>query len=101
MKAVSGQQHGKDVPPVTNTHTTIEERCFLCGPCREVIARTLEAMSEFTSARQSEKIWRSSSVVGYSPDSNDVSTEAEESPLFRTVTKQRVVKALQAGQDSV
>jgi hypothetical protein len=28
-----------------------------------------------------------------------VSTEAEESPLLRAVTKQRLVKALQAGED--
>jgi hypothetical protein len=37
--------------------------------------------------------------VGYSPDGNDVSTEAEESPLLRAVTKQRLVKTLQAGED--
>jgi hypothetical protein len=34
-----------------------------------------------------------SSVVGYSPNSNDVSTEAEESPLLRPVTRKRLVKA--------
>jgi hypothetical protein len=34
--------------------------------------------------------------VGYSPDSNDMSTEAEESPLLRAVTKQRLEKTLQA-----
>jgi hypothetical protein len=33
------------------------------------------------------------SVVGYSLDSNEVSTEAEESPLLRAVTNQRLVKA--------
>jgi hypothetical protein len=30
--------------------------------------------------------------MGYSPDSNNVSREAEESPLLRAVTKQRLVK---------
>jgi hypothetical protein len=30
--------------------------------------------------------WNNSAVVGYSPDSNNVSTEAEESPLLRSVT---------------
>jgi hypothetical protein len=35
--------------------------------------------------------------VGYSPDSNDVSTDPEESPLLRAVTKQRLVKKVQAG----
>jgi hypothetical protein len=37
--------------------------------------------------------------VGYSTDSNDVNTEAEESPLLRAVTKQRIVKTLQGGED--
>jgi hypothetical protein len=41
---------------------------------------------------------RYSSVVGYSPDSNDVSREAEESQLLRAVTKQRQL-TLQAGKD--
>jgi hypothetical protein len=36
--------------------------------------------------------------VGYSPDSNGVSTEAEESPLLEAVTKQRLVKTLKAGE---
>jgi hypothetical protein len=38
------------------------------------------------------KGWRYSSVVGYSPDSNDVSTEAAESPLIETVASERQVK---------
>jgi hypothetical protein len=38
-------------------------------------------------------------VVGYSPNSNDVNTEPEKSPLLRAVTKQRPVKTLQAGND--
>jgi hypothetical protein len=40
-----------------------------------------------------------SSVMIYSPGSNDVDTEAKESPLFSAVTKQRLVKRLQAGED--
>jgi hypothetical protein len=40
-----------------------------------------------------------SSVVGYSPESNDASTEAEASQFLRAVTKQRLVKSLQAGED--
>jgi hypothetical protein len=36
--------------------------------------------------------WSNSVVVGY-PGSNDVSTEAEESPLLRSVTGKRLVKA--------
>jgi hypothetical protein len=34
------------------------------------------------------------SVVGYSPDSNDMSTEAEKSPLLRAVIKQRLRKSI-------
>jgi NAD-dependent dihydropyrimidine dehydrogenase PreA subunit len=86
--AVSGQQLGKHIPVATNTHATIEERCFLCGSCQEVITRAAGAMSQRSSAREAEKIRHYSSVVGYLPDSNDVSTEAEESPLLRAVTKQ-------------
>jgi hypothetical protein len=52
---------------------------------------------ELSSAMEAEKRWRYSSSVGYSPDSNDVSTGAEESPLLRAVTKQRLVKTLQTG----
>jgi hypothetical protein len=37
--------------------------------------------------------WSKNSVMGYSTDSNDVSTEAEESPLLRSVTGKRLVKA--------
>jgi hypothetical protein len=39
--------------------------------------------------------------VGYSLDSNDMSTRAEESPLLRAVTKHQLVKTLQAGEDFV
>jgi hypothetical protein len=56
-----------------------------------------------SSARETEKRWLGSSVessvVGYSPDSNDVITEAEEFSLLRALTKQRLVKTLQAGED--
>jgi hypothetical protein len=34
-------------------------------------------------------------VVGYSPDSKDVSAEAEESPLLEAVTRKRLVKTQQ------
>jgi hypothetical protein len=37
--------------------------------------------------------------VGYSPNSNDISTEAEGSPVLRGVTKQRLVKTLQDGEN--
>jgi hypothetical protein len=34
-----------------------------------------------------------SSVVGYLPDSNEVSTKVEESPLLRSFTGKRLVEA--------
>jgi hypothetical protein len=37
--------------------------------------------------------WSKSTVVGYSPDSNDVSSEAVQSPLLKSVTRKRLVKA--------
>jgi hypothetical protein len=36
--------------------------------------------------------------VRYSPDSNDVSTEVEESPLLEAVARERLMKAEQAGR---
>jgi uncharacterized CHY-type Zn-finger protein len=40
MQPISGQQLSKHIPAATNLHATIEERCFLCGPCQEVVTRT-------------------------------------------------------------
>jgi hypothetical protein len=37
--AVSGQRLGKHFPAETDTNTAIEERCFLCGPRRDVISK--------------------------------------------------------------
>jgi hypothetical protein len=54
---------------------------------------------QLSSLREAEKRWCHGSVVGYSPESNDASTEAEESPLLRSVTTKRLLKALQAGED--
>jgi hypothetical protein len=54
---------------------------------------------ELSSAREAEKRWCYSSVVVYLPDNNYMSTEAEESPLLRAVTKQRLVMTVQAGED--
>jgi hypothetical protein len=48
ITAASGQELGKHVPAAKNTHATIEELCFLCGPCREVITRTASAMSQLS-----------------------------------------------------
>jgi hypothetical protein len=43
------QQLGKHVPTAMNMHATIEllleTECLLCGPCRDVITRTVGAMT--------------------------------------------------------
>jgi hypothetical protein len=42
---VSKQRLSKQVPAATDTHATIEvllKRCFLFGPCKKVIRRTIE-----------------------------------------------------------
>jgi hypothetical protein len=38
-RAVSGQGLGKYVPAALDTSATIEDLCFLCGPCRDVISK--------------------------------------------------------------
>jgi hypothetical protein len=38
-RAVSWQRLGKHVPAATDTNATIEQLCFLCGPCRDVISK--------------------------------------------------------------
>jgi hypothetical protein len=53
--AISEQQLRKHVPAATNTQAAVEERCFLCGPCREIIPRTVGAMSGLSSAREAGK----------------------------------------------
>jgi hypothetical protein len=66
-------------------------------------AEKFRVMSSLEFCKGAEKRWRynsvDSSVVGYSPDSNDVSTEADESPLLRAVTKQRLLKTSQTAED--
>jgi hypothetical protein len=65
-------------PPIT-TIKSWWRRCFLLGPHGGYTARTLGRLTEFR--------W------GYSPDSNDMSTEAGESSLLCSVTRKRLVKA--------
>jgi hypothetical protein len=38
-RAISGQRLGKHIPTTTDVNATIEELCFLCGPCRDVISK--------------------------------------------------------------
>jgi hypothetical protein len=79
MQPVSTQQLDKHVPAATNAHATIEERCFLWGPCREVITRADQLRTEFCKGGWEER-------------------EAEESPLLEAVAMERLVKTQQAGK---
>jgi hypothetical protein len=54
-----------------------EQRCFLSGSYRDVVTRI---------------VWSNTSVVGYSPGSNDMSIEAEKSQLLEVVTRKRLVE---------
>jgi hypothetical protein len=100
MQPVSRQRIGKHDPVATNTHATIELLLETVFSIRSLQRGYKEdswgdpVSWQLSSARETEKRWRYSSVVVYSPDSNDVSTEAGESPLLRAVTKQRLVKTL-------
>jgi hypothetical protein len=42
---VSRQRLGKHVAAAMNMHAITEERCFLHGPCQDVITRTVGAMN--------------------------------------------------------
>jgi hypothetical protein len=67
------------------------KQCFLLNLCKGVIKEDNwgDPISwQLSSARVAEKRWHYSSVVGYSLDSNDVSTEAEGSPFLKAVTEQ-------------
>jgi hypothetical protein len=51
---VSAQRLGKHMPVATDTNSTIEERCFLCGPCRD-ISKGQSWLSQFSSIRETVK----------------------------------------------
>jgi hypothetical protein len=84
IRSVSGQRLSKHVPAETVTHAMGETVCCLRGPRRGVIKKRIEATSSVLES------WR-----------NDLSTEVEESPLLEAVARERLVKALQAGEDLV
>jgi hypothetical protein len=94
MQPFSRQRIGKRVPVATNVHETM-------GLLLETVFSTHSAQKGYkednwgdpvswglSSKREAEKRWRyisvHSSVVGYSPDSNGGSTEAEESPIVES-----------------
>jgi hypothetical protein len=69
-KALCGQRVGKHVPAATYTSSTIEELCFLCGSCREIIRKGQHELRR-RSVRESVK--------------RGLGLEAEEWPLLEAV----------------
>jgi hypothetical protein len=65
------------------------EQSFLRGPCQDVIRKKTGARVQRV-VRESEKREDLGGAV-----SNEMSMEAEESPLLQAVTRERPVKALQ------
>jgi hypothetical protein len=59
---------------------------FSVGSCRGAISGT---SVEFSSVQR---------VVGYSPDNNEVSAKAEESPLLEAIARERLVKTQRTGK---
>jgi hypothetical protein len=105
MQPVSRQWIVRHVPAVTNSQAEIELLLEAVISTSSVQRGYKEdnwgdpVSWELSSAREAENSWRYSWVVKYSLDSNDMSTEGEASSLLRGVTKQRLVKTLQAGKD--
>jgi hypothetical protein len=62
-EAASGLRFGKHDPAATDTNATIEERCFLCDLCREVITRTDSAMSSVVTVTRVEAGSNTSTVT--------------------------------------
>jgi uncharacterized CHY-type Zn-finger protein len=69
------QRLGKHIPAAMNAHATIDKRCFICGPCREVITMTVD--SEFCTGGCEDRTWE---------------REAEESPQLEAVARERLLK---------
>jgi hypothetical protein len=65
---------------------------FLCGPYPEVITRPVRAMGSVEFCKEGCDYVENSVVECY-PSGNGVTTEAEESPLSRFVTRKRLLKA--------
>jgi hypothetical protein len=65
----------------------MEELCFLCGPCRDVTTEEVRSLVSEKSVRREL------------PFREDLSAEAEESPLLEAVTRERLVKTQQAVKD--
>jgi hypothetical protein len=57
---------------------------------------------QLSSAREADKRWRYNyvelRVMGYSPESNDLSTEAGEFPMLEAVARERLMKTQQVGK---
>jgi hypothetical protein len=80
----SGKWLSNHVPGAMDANATIEERCFLCDPCRDVIRNEQSSVdSEFSSVRE---------VC----EDRSSAREAEKSPLLKAFTRERLMKTQQA-----
>jgi hypothetical protein len=85
MQPIFWQQLSEHVSAATDMHATIEEQCFVYGPCREVMTRTVRAIRsvEFCTGGCEDRTW---------------AHEAEDSPLLEAVAREWQVKTQQAGE---
>jgi hypothetical protein len=58
------------------------------------VKRRVGGWCEITANLRVSQLGQEFRLVEYSPDSSDVSTEAEESPLLEAVTKKRLVEII-------
>jgi hypothetical protein len=52
--AFSGQRLGEHVAAAADRNATVEELCFICGPCRDIISK-VQVQAGVSSVRQSVK----------------------------------------------
>jgi hypothetical protein len=67
-----------------NSKTTLAARQQILNKLQQ--RRTVFSERSVQSCYNKDSLEQQLSVMGYSPDNNDVSTEAEQSPLLRSVT---------------
>jgi hypothetical protein len=96
---VSRQWFGKHVPAAMDTHATKRyswKRCFLV-PCKRAIRKRWGNRANSVRVTVKKRgSWKR--VEREPPFREDLSAEAEESPLRETVPRERLVKTQQAGK---
>jgi hypothetical protein len=85
-----------------NMQATIEEQRSLCGPFRDTITRTVGAISSVMHGRlRSDGVIIKLTIQLWNVTQQaTVTTEAEESPLLRSVTRKRLRRLKVCSSDS-